>query len=842
MNSPLNISSTTQISHLQPIITTTSSGTNDTLEPGKAFTLGVTVTNPDHQQALDVDVALEGLPPDVTLSSQPMRPRLALLPKQSEEVTFTLKASPIALPRVITYHLKVTAPDQDGSPLESRQRHLCILPVDHTEHPSESPTFHFEPATSSTHPLQVQPLSGAPIQVWVDNRSDLVDRFRLNCEGLPKDWEVSITYPQDALGLGLMVAATNVGLNPGDRGQILLMIKPPAHAQAGVYMPTLQLLSENQPDLKLLRLLYLEVPPTYLLQPSLQSLRGQFRQGSALFELQLSNNGNSPRDIELGVESLDESDRYDYQLKANSVKILPQTTQRVELEVSPKRKWRRPLYGSGHFSNFRLKLEDTENHPLTPETLQGNFTWLPRPWWQLLLCVLLALGLVGSAAGLIWWFLLRPPTPPNILSFEASDTSYSEANGEFAEVDFQIRHPERIQMLRLTGYNPDGKILSAPIEYNFRDEANHAGLTNESLPHGLRDLCNVQLQKKLLTCGQVHTGARLPDTYVFELAVLYEHKGEDVTLSERSSNVVIEPIPSPVLVEFKANQSAYLETGAEAESGDLNIIPDQGIGLNLTILNPQQLAQIKLVGKTPEGEIISEITHPVWQPDRQETFLETDLGCKPSSDGQQITCNNLPTLVRQVGTFQFEVTLIPSVPTPLENLIKATTDPITIHPIPTKIDAFTINGENAQPKYIIPIDQTEPGPQTPPGINFAWAVSGGSTLKVELLLPDPLTVNPQGSIFFPLTPGERRTITLQATDNSGTTLTRSVEIEAVDPTPIDPTDVAAAAATAAVEAMQAAEEDAAVPPNEDATLFGASSSVKPEAVSPTEQPPRLSGQ
>ncbi len=828
-------------SHSQVAVTTTSSGKDDTLDPGKVFKLGVTITNTNSDRALDVDVALD-IPqaPDVSLSSQPLRPRLALLPGHSEEVTFELKASPMALPRILTYFLKVTEPHQDNRTLETLQQQLRILPLDRTKQPVENPKFYLDPVTSSAHPQPIQPLLGAPIQVWVENRTDLVDRYWLKCEGLPQDWEINITYPQDAMGLGMIAAAKSLRLNPGDRSQILLNVKPPAHAQAGIYVPTLELTSENQPDLKLLKLLYLEVAPAYLLQPNLQSLRGQFRRGSALFELQLVNNGNSPREVELALEPLDEADRYDYQLEKSRVQILPQTTQTVELEITPKQKWRRPLFGGGDFSNFRIRLQDIDSHPLAMDRIQGHFTWLPRPWWQFLLGVLLALGVLGTAAGLIWWFLLRPPTPPKILLFDASNNNYSAANDEFAKVDFKIRHPERIKSIQLTGYNLEGKIISAPIEYNFQDEALPEELTNETLPHGLKSLCNLQPDQKLLSCSDVHTGASLPDTYVFELDVFYEHRGEDQTLSEQSSNVIIEPVPEPLI---QVNQLTYSEQVSASYAPNPPLVLNQPILLTLEIFQPKTLQAIKLVGKTIEGDIIGEEVYSIGAITEGED-LHTDLklqGCELTDAPQKITCTDFPTQLKQVGTFQIEVTLIPKEPTSAEDWVTFTTDPITVDPAPMGIDLFAINGENAQPKYLIPIDPEEtvstPGSQ-PPGVNFSWAVSGGSTMELKLLLPDPLTINPRGTFFFPIAPGGRKTITLQATDGAGNTLERTVEIEAFDPTPTSPEDVAAAAAKATVEAMQE-EERAVVPPSNQQMPYGASSPVTPGQVSPSEQPPQF---
>jgi hypothetical protein len=108
-------------------------------------------------------------------------------------------------------------------------------------------------------------------EIQVLNRSERVDRFRLVCLDLPTRW-VQITYPADTQGLGLVVEGDSLGLNPGEQGLILLTLNPPAEALADIYIPTLQLLAENNPDLALLELIYLRVLPIYQLQSELITL------------------------------------------------------------------------------------------------------------------------------------------------------------------------------------------------------------------------------------------------------------------------------------------------------------------------------------------------------------------------------------------------------------------------------------------------------------------------------------------------------------------------------------------------------------------------------------------
>ncbi|NJN20535.1 MAG: hypothetical protein HC812_04185 [Leptolyngbya sp. RL_3_1] len=150
-------------------------------------------------------------------------------------------------------------------------------------------------------------------QIQVFNRSERVDRFRLVCLDLPPRW-VQITYPQDTQGLGLVVEGDSLGLNPGEQGLILLTLTPPAEALADIYIPTLQLLAENDPDLALLELIYLRVLPIYQLQSELITLARQVRTQPAQFQLLLTNEGNSPRHVAVAARDLEEPDLCTYTL------------------------------------------------------------------------------------------------------------------------------------------------------------------------------------------------------------------------------------------------------------------------------------------------------------------------------------------------------------------------------------------------------------------------------------------------------------------------------------------------------------------------------------------------
>lgn len=871
-------------------VETTSFKKIDDVKPEESFELNITLSLlKSADDSIDVDVSLEGLSAEPLTWSVPRLPepnseisyRLALFPGESHEVTFNIKADPAAPPKLVNYQIVVRQANQ-GTLIKTVPLKLRILPVDRSKVSIDNPTFSFQPAAPSNDPLKVSSLGPTPIQVWVDNHSERVDRFQLRCEGLPKDWDFSIQYLQMALGTGLMLPATGLGLNPRDRGHIQLIIKPSPTAHAGIYTPTLRVISANNPALTLLHLLYLEIEPIYQLQPSLNSLCAQFRQGPGRFELQLVNNGNTSRQLSVEVESLEEVERHDYRLKRRSrfdsqpqstdpskaspskekikesdlkqidLKILPQQTRFVELEVEPKHRWRRPMVGGGYLSNFRINVADAEAHSITPATFQGNTTWMARPWWQLLLAVLLVLGLLGSAAGLIWWFFLRPPA---VLSLTPSASKYSAVTNDFAAVDFKLRYANNIRAIRLTGYDSEGKISSAPIAYDFQDLAEQNKMQTDALPHGLKSLCTVQPRRRLLSCNRVHTGASLPGEYVFELDVIHDRRGEPSTLSEKTVPVAIAPIPGPAIVP---NELIFQEPLIPTSPDELAAASKADISLNLEVFQPEKYQSLTLIGKTSEGKVFQQESYSINLPDAQSQYSPTLIregdteppliNCKASPKNLKLTCPNVPTTIQKGGTFHIEA-VFGAEDTAKTTTVTAISEPITITPAPIAINklVLTANGSegNLQPSsvseaghvasYVFFVDPKKFSPAKAPEVAIEWDVSGGASMEVALLLPSIQRVGEanktQGRYPLLLTPGERKTVTLQVTDANGNTQAKSIEIEAVGP---DPMDIAEATGKALADALKEnAEREASAQEANGAPALGE------DPTQPSELPPRF---
>ena len=198
------------------------------------------------------------------------------------------------------------------------------------------------------------------------------------------------------------------------------------------------------------------------------TVQDQVHDQPAQFTVQFANLGNTPRQVQIDLHPRTPPETCVYSLDDDLVTIAPQSVTQVPLVGQPRRWWTRPWAGSGKTYPFRIDLRDVDHHAIEPETLQAQVIWMPRPWWQLLLTVLAGLGLVGVLVFLIWWFFLRPPALPKVVEFAAEDSRYAEANGDMARVRWQIENPEQVQKLKLTGYGPEGAVLSGPLVLRVR--------------------------------------------------------------------------------------------------------------------------------------------------------------------------------------------------------------------------------------------------------------------------------------------------------------------------------------------------------------------------------------
>ena len=760
-------------------ITLTSSGL-DRVYPDSTYVLGVTVHNHGTQDAV-ILLFIDEHAPELRQWCPAMQKRLALAADQTGEVIFEFQVPPTALPEIFRFDLVADASDSYASlaPLRLRNRQLQVLAAEQQTDQSNDPTFWLEPRTSPAEPLIAQPGIATPLEIWVENRSNLVDRFRLICTGLPEDWAVAITYPKDETSVGLVTETQSLGLNPGARGPILVTITAPDSTLAGNYIPTLRLHCANNPELGLLDLVYLNVPQVYALTPQIQTLQRKVNNRPARFEINLANLGNTDRYLHLELQDLEEQQHCKYKLACSEVKIAPRSIAQIPLSGLPQGLWQRPWFGAGKLYNFRILLSDTESHPVTPTSLESYLTWQARPIWQLLLVVLSILGGLGAIAWAIWWFLFLPTTTvPKVLEFAASDSQYTALRGDVARVGWRIHNHKKLKAIQITGYGDEGEVLSGPIQFDL----------SQGLPTPLQSFCSEQ--KTLLSCNSVRTDALEPGQYTFELALIPKAAAKEPILSQ-SQSVTIAAKPIPTATQLTPSKLIYHELNSKPDGSNTPIIDPQGVRLSWNVTHPNQLAAIKISGKTTEGESLGELIYEFPQLDGK-VVLPTELS-KTCKLHQELICQNIPTGLSAVGKYQFELQAIPR--EDVTPLAAVTSEIVTIQPKPPLFQGFFLNGQNAPAKLQIPASPRG----IPPSVSLSWFVDEGSSTKVELL-PSPGHVPARGSLVLPLPPQGSTTMTLQITDtNTGKTTSRATTIETFDPSPADPEEIAITAAANAAK-------------------------------------------
>lgn len=788
--------------------------------PGRTLTLSVTVTNKGDTSAI-IDMFLENLPASLYAWVSSTQERLALGPNQSREAVFSFQVPATAMAGYYTYALVVDAPQHyPSSPPQRFEQRVQVLPANEDIDQANDPTFFLLPPTRSASPARLSPGETLDLQVVVYNRGQRVDRFRLRCLDLPTEW-LTITYPQGFQAVGLSLTEQYLDLNPNDQGAISLRLTVPPNTPAGIYIGTLKLQSENQPDLTLLELLYLEVRPVYQVNLSFRTLVSRVQNQPGVYMVQASNQGNTPRTLGFQVLPLDGSDLCTFTLEPSELHLAPQQTQTSKITAQPHPRRKRPWIGGGKVINFTVETQDLDSHPLPEIPMQGFLLWESRPWWQVLPLVLLAIGGVAAGLWLLWWLFLRPPVPPQVVRLAPADPQYSEANDDAVRLDFQVSQPRRLQRLELVGQSPEGTITSGPITYDL----------SQGLPADLEPFCT--LSRVLLTCRAVLTDARQPGQYQFTLTAFpTPRRGNLLPHQLTSALITVDPFPKPEILAFGPSQPVYPEAPppnsaqpAAARNGANPDTDPYGIRLNWAIAHPERVAVLELIGRDPEGTVVL----PRVQVDlRQGIPKPLQPFCRLEG---VLICENLQTGVRQAGRYTFELTVIP-VDGPADPPITLATAPILIEARPPQILSFSVNGQPLQPKYTVTLAPNQP----PPQMVVSWQVEANPGTTVALL-PVPGNVPPQGSLPLPLSTETSSTvITLQVTNRDGQQVQRSFTLATVALPPSiaaggdSGEDGSAAAAAAAAEAEAAGEaEDPLVTPRPSSA----------NGLSPSELPPQF---
>ncbi|WP_138504251.1 hypothetical protein [Nostoc sp. PA-18-2419] len=726
--------------------------------PGDTVVVYVVVSNQGDQSAvIDLYFVFDEVFQNLTGWSSSPRESLALAPGQSsDEVVFEFQIAPDAFPGTYDYTLVVDSPEHypQNTPITFPNQ-IKVLLKEQTAIRLNDPTFSIRPNTNPNKPLVFNFSEPLQVEVIVDNRSYLVDRFRLSCPDLDDDW-FTINYPKTGFeGQGLVSDVTALELNPSTQSQILLKFHPPANTLAGSYSPTIRLYSENSPDLVLLDLVYIQIPTNYRLDIELNTILGQVSRSLGKYELSLANQGNIVRELMLSLKSRDEEELYTYTFDPTEVRLLPSKNAIANLMVKPKPWWRRPWFGTGLVVNFRVDIKDQQSLPL-PNTLpQGTLVWKPRPWWQFLLLLLAILGVLGGIVFIIWRIL--NPEPLRLENFSANNPRITEDEDEVA-LKWQIHKYQQLQKLVLT---TKGSQPIQPITYDFKNgipQSLGKGNTDEIPP------CQVQ-EKQELICSNVKTGVKTRGNYTFELQAFYRNgiqlfsPKEQVTTQTTQVEVAEKQIAQ--VIAFQADKTQYTK--------------GQNILLSWAIARPLLLGQVQVTGNADDGTLYGE---PITYKFNQGKITDSKLQKLCTQQNQQLQCKNIPLSASKAGKFAFQIKAFPNNGSQKIDA-KNTESKIEILAKPFKIVSFTINGSE-QPNVVLNEGATA---------TLNWKVEG-ENIQVKLQ-PYGNDVAPVGSIKLPVNLAFPPQIALQVNDISGKQQPQQrgfaiTVIKKVVPTPIPP--------------------------------------------------------
>ena len=699
---------------------------------GESVTLHVSLINQGKQGAT-IDVFIDSIAQNILPWCPSPRKRVALDPQQACEVSLVFEIPITALPGSYPYTLAIDAPEHypEETPLHYPGS-LEVLVKEQTAVRSQKPSFFTSPATSPAQPLLIQPGQHQTLLVTASNHSNRVDRFRLNCLDLDRTW-FTIRYPHDELSeLGVVSSTDGLELNPGGEGKIIVEFHYPIDMPAGRYSPTLQLISDNSPEQVYLDLVYLEVKPKLHLSTELETIIGKIDRSPGQYQLRLTNQGNSIRELAISAGSRDEKELFDYVCTPSLVKLLIGETKTINLTVSPKRKWQRPFFGSGTEIPFQINLQDLQELS-TPEKLPvGLSIWKARPWWQLLLWLLAGVGAVSGFGLLIWFMFFKPAPPPKLSEFKSDSTSYIE--GGRVRLNWKIDNPDRIEQLVILS-NKDGK-ETRPEVYDFE----------QGLPRELNRYCQ---SDRNLTCTNVNTGARLAGEYTFQLQLKARSVEQPI---EKQLDVVIKPKPLPQVASFKSLQS-QLEKG-------------EPVTLNWKIENFSQLDKLQVMGQSEEGE-----------PELLKTYYfqkqipsELQKQCQSPVD-DTLVCSEVDLkLPAKPGKYAIDLQPVygESQKSPVSKAIS-----VEVRSTPLEITNFTLNNQSSDvsPSVFLKVSET---------ITLNWQVHGDN-VKVRL---EPLgDVPASGSRTLKATTGLSEII-LTAETEQGQSVKRTFLIQVDTPKPI----------------------------------------------------------
>ncbi|OZH53745.1 hypothetical protein AFK68_15630 [Hydrocoleum sp. CS-953] len=650
--------------------------------------------------------------------------RLRLKPEESKSIDLQFEVPQQASLGIYHYTVFAEAPEQYPDQVFRRPQQLRVRLERETQLDYE-PEF-ILPSTHPNKPHQLQAGEKVEIPIQVKNRSKLVDRFYIICPDLDEDW-YDVSYPEVNTNLsGLIRETDGLELNPEDPpGEIQLILHPPKYTPAGNYFPTIQLISKNNESQLIIRVFYLLILPEYNLQCTLQPTKNKVKKGEADFDIKLTNEGNTRRDLILTANFIQQEKLWNYFLSPQSdVRIFPSKSKTINLQVERKGwRWRRLIPRPALELRFDVELEDVQNFPLGEPSLEGILVWDKSPWWHLWLLILLIFSLFAGTALAIWWNFFKMPPLPKINEFSTINQLSKYKEGEPIQINWKVRHPQELEKIvftridsqgssELKSYPFENEKLNLPelvnknyecklIEYHdssfFKRTINKLlrkpSLTNQKDSQNQKE-CKIEDRNKnkcTLECT-LTLEPPTPDKYIFEIEafpksidqLFRKRSSKKASDSSKTHTIEITPKPQPILSQINkiaSPKSTYAR------------LQQEEIILQFDITNQSQLNQIEII--TQDGNQVTRTASYILnngqiQP-KDTKNLWGDLDCKIADKPEELSCQwSLNTRLIEPGSYTFKVAVY-SLSNPKEpSDSQALQNTILVQPAPLpEIEQFT---------------------------------------------------------------------------------------------------------------------------------------------------------
>lgn len=663
---------------------------------------------------------------------------LRIEPHSSQEITLTIEVPPGITPGTYNYEILLEAAAQYPGKVVQRPQQLKVLASEYDAEWGNEPVFTIiSPITNSINPAPLQASEQLEVKVRVENRSKRVDRFYLICPKLDKE-SYSVRYPEVGWDVpGLVKETDGLELNPGGIGEIILILHPPEHTLASDYCPDVQLISSNHDNLMLLDVVYIQILPNDQLSIEMRPQSRRIPREIGQFEIELVNKGNIEREI--AIRARDYEEVFVYNFEDDIIRLAPGEIRNVPLKVKPKKWWRRHWRSKGLPLTFDVEIENIINAtsdayvPALPKTApQGKLLWEPYPWWMFWMLLLLGLGTVGILAFVIWWNLLREKIPlptPKVIKFETAAKSYQEGKDDAIRLNWEISHLKQIE--KVTVIRLESNVETERKNYIFKDGVpselkpgkknlngvcSHATtVTKESsnigkpsflpnwLPLSLPVNSGTDVKIDNLKCKGIITTAQKPGNYTFKIEVFSKQNSEQVVSSQITDTIAINPatpLPLPKILDLSSTVPNY-EEAIPQDPTKVTSIPSNSLSapirLNWEISSPKHIKELRVVGKAPDGSIIS--PEKRYQVTNNTLPIQLAKFCQPEAKldlEQNLICKNIPMEdARKPGDYIFTLTVVPK-DGKEENAVTKQTATIKIQPLPEpKITNFS----PAKPSY-----------------------------------------------------------------------------------------------------------------------------------------------